>query len=84
MFNNLFFPAFVETHFTLGGGYSLSKTVSLDAAIVMASEKSKAVDTSQISSGMATAIAGSPQAVSSSEKTTHSQIGYTVSVRYDF
>jgi len=79
MFNNLFFPATVEQHITFGGGYSLSKTTSIDAAVVMASETTTTVDTSAVS----TAFAGGTSTPSQS-KTTHSQIGYTLSIRYDF
>jgi len=85
MFNNIFFPATVEQHITFGGGYSLSKTVSIDAAIVMASESKTSVDTSAVSSSMAAAASsGTITNVSSTSTTKHSQIGYTVSVRYNF
>ncbi|MEA1989358.1 MAG: outer membrane protein transport protein [Pseudomonadota bacterium] len=38
LFNNLFFPATTEQHFSIGGGYNLTKNVALDAAIVIAPE----------------------------------------------
>ncbi len=84
MFNNLFFPATVESHITFGGGYSLSKTVSIDAAVVMASENKTSVDTSAVSSAFFTDYTGKQAGIPSTSTTKHSQIGYTVSVRYDF
>lgn len=85
MFNNIFFPATVEQHLTFGGGYNLSKTVSIDAAVVVASETKTTVDTSAVSSTMAAAASGGViNNISSTSTTTHSQIGYTVSVRYNF
>jgi len=72
MFNNIFFPATVEQHFTLGGGYSLSKNTMLEGAIVYAPEIETKEDVS--------AFFG-PGAVST---TKHSQLGYTVSVKMNF
>lgn len=84
MFNNHFFPAVIEQHFTFGGGYSLTKSLALDAAVVYASEVTKTVNTSNISSGVQTALQGSQQNVPSEHKVTHSQTGYTVSLRMNF
>lgn len=82
LFNNHFFPAVVESHFTFGGGYELNKTTTLEAAVVMASEVSKEVKTGIISSymgdGSTTTDAGTTHEV------THSQVGYTVSLRMNF
>jgi len=77
MFNNLFFPGIVEDHYTLGGGIALSKTTTLEGAIVMANKVSKEIDTSTITA----AFGGSGTTF---QKTTHSQIGYTVSLRMNF
>ncbi|MDG6774888.1 outer membrane protein transport protein [Thiomicrorhabdus sp. ZW0627] len=78
MFNNIFFPAVTEQHWSIGGGYKLTKNVAIDAAIVVAPQVTTTVDTSAVSS----AFAGS--SVSSSNTTKHSQQAYTVSVRYNF
>ncbi|WP_294948473.1 OmpP1/FadL family transporter [Sulfurivirga sp.] len=67
-FNYLFFPGTVENHFTLGGGYKLTDKMGIDAAIVYAPETS---DTVKVNA-------------TTDLKTKHSQIGYTVSLRYDF
>ncbi|WP_028487154.1 OmpP1/FadL family transporter [Thiomicrorhabdus chilensis] len=79
LFNNHFFPAVVESHFTFGGGYNITKNMAIDAAVVYAAEVDKTVDTSAVSnmltSGMVT---------SSEHEVTHSQIGYTVSLRMNF
>ncbi len=70
MFNNVFFPAITESHISIGGGYNLTKAVSIDAAIVIAPEVEKTVDLSGIGMGSTT--------------TKHSQNAYTMSVRYNF
>ncbi|MDX1347235.1 MAG: outer membrane protein transport protein [Thiomicrorhabdus chilensis] len=88
MFNNHFFPAVVERHFTFGGGYNITKNMAIDAAVVYAAEVEKTVDTSQISSGFATAYSmsqgGGAVSLPSEHEVTHSQIGYTVSLRMNF
>ncbi|MBF6057954.1 MULTISPECIES: OmpP1/FadL family transporter [Thiomicrorhabdus] len=75
-FNNHFFPGIVESHFTLGGGYNLTKTIALDGAIVYAPEVTKTVNTGFLSQQ------ANPSATT--EKVTHSQIGYTISLRMNF
>lgn len=72
MFNNLFFPATTESHITIGGGYSLTKHVAIDAAAFIAPEVKTAVTVSDMAGGTAT------------NTSTHSQVGYTVTVRYNF
>ena len=72
MFNNLFFPATTEQHFSIGGGYNLTKNVALDAAVVIAPENKTSVTVSDMAGGMTT------------NTTKHSQNAYTVSVRYNF
>jgi long-chain fatty acid transport protein len=71
MFNNMFFPATTEQHFSFGGGYDLTKSVALEGALVYAPEVTTTVDT--------TGLGGA-----STNTTSHSQIGYTVSARYKF
>lgn len=78
VFNNHFFPAVVEDHYTFGGGYQINKNMTIEGALVYAAEVSKTVDTSAITS----MLAGVP--VSSSHEVTHSQMGYTVSLRMNF
>jgi long-chain fatty acid transport protein len=70
MFNNLFFPAIVEDHYTLGGGYTLNKNVSLDMAYVHAAKVSKTIAINTLGG--------------TTETTTHSQDGVTVSLRMNF
>jgi long-chain fatty acid transport protein len=69
-FNNVFFPATTESHFSFGGGYNLTKAVSLDGAVVYAPEVTTTLSTAGIGGNTNT--------------TSHSQIGYTVSARYKF
>lgn len=97
MFNNHFFPGIVESHFTFGGGYSLTKNISLDGAIVYAPEVTKTVNTGAVGGSMAygaaikggaTPAAASPYlsnpADASTHEVKHSQIGYTLSLRMNF
>lgn len=97
MFNNHFFPAIVEQHFTFGGGYQISQNLALDASVVYAPEISKSVNTGRVSQGyiMNSAMqAGMSQQQAqqqaanangnSEHEVTHSQIGYTISLRMNF
>ncbi|WP_303902047.1 OmpP1/FadL family transporter [Thiohalomonas denitrificans] len=76
LFNNHFFPAITESHYTFGGGYSLSKTTTLEGAFVYAPEVDKTIDTGFVS-GQA-----DPEATQHEVK--HSQTGITVSLRMNF
>ena len=84
MFNNTFFPAITESHFSFGGGYNLTKAVTIDGAIVIAPEVTTTVNTNGVSSAFASGAAGTPTQAMSESTTKHSQIGYTVDVRYKF
>lgn len=70
MFNNVFFPAIVADHYTLGGGVALGKITSLDVAYVHAAKVSKTISTASFGG--------------TTETTAHSQDGVTVSVRMNF
>ncbi|MGC9386308.1 MAG: OmpP1/FadL family transporter [Hydrogenovibrio sp.] len=88
LFNNHFFPAIMESHFTFGGGYQLTKNLALDGAIVYAPEISKTVSTGAVTGGLG-AQSGNQQAAmmpadATEHKVTHSQIGYTLSLRMNF
>ncbi|HEY9118304.1 MAG TPA: outer membrane protein transport protein, partial [Marinobacter sp.] len=76
MFNNHFFPAIVESHYTVGAGYELNKTMTIEGAIVYAPEVDKTIDTS--------AITGMLVGMDSTHEVTHSQTGVTVSLRMNF
>ena len=78
MFNYLFFPATVENHFTLGGGYKVSDKLTIDAALTYAPEVSDTVKVPMFPNALA------PQGGFVDMKTKHSQMGYTVSLRYQF
>ncbi len=80
MFNNQFFPGIVESHFTFGGGYSLTKNLALDGAIVYAPEVNKKIDTTAVSSMMSGGMNTNP----TYQEVKHSQIGYTLSLRMNF
>jgi long-chain fatty acid transport protein len=81
MFNNHFFPAVVEDHFTVGGGVKLGKNTMLEGALVYADETSKTIDTGIITS----AFAAAPMPPDATSHTVdHSQLGITVSVRMNF
>jgi len=85
LFNNHFFPGVVESHITFGGGYSLGKNTMIEGAVVYAPEVSKTVNTGVVSDFLANAPtpAGFP-ADATTHEVTHSQLGYTVSVKMNF
>lgn len=84
MFNNHFFPGIVESHYTFGGGYSLSKSMTVEAAVVYAPEVKKTIDTGTISSYMGASNYTSYPVDATTHEVKHSQIGYTVSLRMNF
>jgi long-chain fatty acid transport protein len=84
MFNNVFFPAITEDHYTLGGGIALGKNTSVDIAYVHAAKVSKTIDTGTISSVMGASNPAAFPVNATTETTTHSQNGVTVSVRMNF
>ncbi|WP_029408119.1 OmpP1/FadL family transporter [Thiomicrorhabdus sp. Milos-T2] len=71
LLNNHFFPGIVESHVSLGGGYSLSKNTMIEGSVVYAPEVTKTIDT--------TLLTGA-----SSHTVKHSQMGYTVSLKMNF
>lgn len=81
MFNNMLFPAIVESHFTVGGGYAIGRNMMLEGAIVHAPKKTKSVETGMLSAMMS----GMPIPPDGTHHTTrHSQTGITVSLRTNF
>ncbi|MBN2646309.1 MAG: outer membrane protein transport protein [Thiotrichales bacterium] len=88
LFNNHFFPAIVEKHFTFGGGYNFTKNIALDLAVVYADEVTKTVNTGVVSDFLAAqANQSNPQgfpANATTHTTDHSQIGYTLALRMNF
>jgi len=83
MFNNHFFPGIVEQHYTLGAGYSLNKTMTIEGAVVYAPQVTKTIKTGVISSYMGTSGSSTADAGTTHE-VKHSQIGYTISLRMNF
>lgn len=80
LFNNHFFPGIVESHFTFGGGYNITKNSAIDLAVVYADEVTKTIDTTAVSAGLSEGANTNP----TSHTTTHSQLGYTISYRMNF
>lgn len=79
MFNNMFFPAITEQHFSVGGGYDITKNVSLEGAIMYAPEVSVTADTSALTQALNQSLAAT-----SSNTTKHSQMAYTIQAKYKF
>lgn len=84
MFNNMFFPAIVDSHFTFGGGYNIGKNSAIDVAVVYASKVTKTIDTGTISATMGAGGVPTLGNGLSSQTTEHSQTGVSVSVRMNF
>lgn len=76
MFNNIFFPATTEQHFSVGGGYDLTKNVSLEGAVMYAPQVTTTVDTSAITNAVGFG--------DSTNTTKHSQTAFTVQAKYKF
>jgi len=72
-FNLGFFPATAEQHFTFGGGYSVTKNLSVDGAVAYSPETKETFDTSGLAGGAFGDIT-----------TKHSELGYTVQASYKF
>jgi long-chain fatty acid transport protein len=84
MFNNHFFPGIVESHFTAGGGFAIGKNSTVDLAVVYADKVSKTIDTGFVSEGADGDFLDGIPANGTSHTVTHSQLGYTISVRMNF
>jgi long-chain fatty acid transport protein len=97
-FNLSGFPAVVEDHFTVGGDYSVSDTLSLSFALVYSPEVTETFDTTAMTYGMAyqgaiqqgftqqQAMGGAGQAASggSTAEVKHSQQALTLGMTYKF
>ena len=75
-FNNMMFPAIVKESYTLGGGYSFSKSLDLDVAYVLTPEVKTTVNI--------TAVATAFGSAATANTTTHSQSSISASLRYKF
>lgn len=84
MFNNMFFPAIVSSHFTFGGGLNIGKNSALDVAVVYADKTSKTINTGILSDYMAPGGPFGGAVNATTQKTDHSQLGITASVRMNF
>ncbi|WP_321326452.1 OmpP1/FadL family transporter [Thiomicrorhabdus sp.] len=71
-FNLGFFPATAEQHFTFGGGYSVSKNLSVDAAVAYSPETTKTFKTTAFGPTFGDVT------------TKHSELGYSVQMSYKF
>jgi len=82
--NYLMFPGTVEKHWTLGGGYRFSKTFSVDVALTYAPEVKDTV-TNGFAMDANNNPADGPEVQGQFDLITkHSQVGYTLSLHYDF
>lgn len=68
-FNNMFFPAVVESSYTFGGGFSMTKELDIEGSVVITPEVTKTVDVPHFGG---------------TNTSTHSQKAYSVSLRYKF
>ena len=72
-FNLSGFPGIVETHYTIGGAYNISKDFSLDGAFIYVPEVSNSF-----------AVNGLTGTATSTVDVTHSQMGLTIAGTYKF
>ncbi len=78
LFNNLLFPAIVKDSYTFGGGYDISKALSIEAAAVISPKVTKTVNVSAVPLAL-----GAPAGIYTNTAT-HSQQALSVGVRYKF
>jgi len=84
-FNLAGFPAIIESHYTLGGGYVVSDALTLDLALIFTPEVTNSYNTTGLTQGMVYNMGGDPSSTQpSTADVTHSQMGFTVSVNYKF
>ena len=83
LLNNHFFPAVVESHFTFGGGYSFTENLTVEGAVTYAAQKTKTVNTGVVSRALGSNFTSTEDA-GTKHKVTHSQLGYTLSLRMNF
>ncbi len=76
MFNNVFFPATTESHFSFGGGYDVTKNVAIEGAVMYAPENNTKVDVF-----VPDGVGGFAAAKNT---TGHSQTAFTVQAKYKF
>ena len=84
-FNLSGFPGVVETHITVGAGYSISDAMTLDAAVIIVPEVTESFNTSGMTQGMIQGAGGAPTGAEvSSADVTHSQMGINIAMTYKF
>lgn len=81
MFNNLMFPGIIKSSYTLGGGYTLNKSFDLAGSFVYSPKVSSTV---AIGDSTINPLTGVPAVPGLLNTTTHSQLSYSVSLRYKF
>ncbi|MEA1916049.1 MAG: outer membrane protein transport protein [Campylobacterota bacterium] len=86
-FNMAGFPAIIEQHFTIGGGYDFSDKIGIDIAYVYSPKATESFNTSAMTQAMAMQ-AGAPAAqamgMTSSASAEHSQYGLTADIHFKF
>ncbi|OZB86187.1 MAG: hypothetical protein B7Z48_05305, partial [Thiotrichales bacterium 12-47-6] len=65
---------------SFGGGYDITKSVTIEGSVMYAPEVTNTVDTSSVSQ----AFSGGMYTGSSSNTTKHSQMAYTIQAKYKF
>jgi len=84
-FNLSGFPGIVDTHYTIGGGYSISEALSLDGSFIYVPEVTETFNTSGLTQGLIQMNGGAPTGAEVSSATvTHSQMALTLAMTYKF
>lgn len=78
-FNLVGFPGIVESHYTLGGSYDISKSTSVDLAYVYAPKVTETYNTSMMTNALTAGFI-----TTSSITTTHSQQAATAQLNFKF
>ena len=84
-FNLSGFPGMVESHYTVGGGYSVSKALDVDFAVVYANENENSFTTAGMTQAFIAGAGGQPTGKeNSTADVKHSQLGITIAATYRY
>jgi len=83
-FNMSGFPAVVETHYTIGAGYDITKDFTLDGSFIYAPEVTESYDTTGMTAAFIQGAGGSWAGQTSTADVKHSQMAVTIAASYRF
>ena len=83
-FNLSGFPGIVETHYTIGGGYTVSDALSIDGSFIYAPETEVSYSTTGMTQAMRQGALGATNTATSTADVKHSQMALSLAASYKF